>query len=213
MASANGLLAPLNWAYDETVPRWPYDPVRAKRLLDEAGFSDPDGNGPLPRFRLSFKTTNIDLRRRIAEALKEQLQEVGIELEIRSYEWGTFFSDIKKGNFHLYSLAWVGIMDPDIFYQIFHSQSVPPAGDNRGRYHNAELDRLLEQGRATTDAAGAQADLPARPRNYRGGFALHPALVVEKRRRQAAGAARFRALSRRRSHFSEKRVLQLAAFQ
>ena len=154
VAAANGLLAPLNWAYDETVPRWPYDPGRAKRLLDEAGFSDPDGNGPLPRFRLSFKTTNIDLRRRIAEALKEQLQEVGIELEIRSYEWGTFYSDIKKGNFHLYSLAWVGIIDPDIFYQIFHSQSMPPAGDNRGHYHNAELDRLLDQGRATTDAAG-----------------------------------------------------------
>src|SRR6185503_847242 len=101
-----------------------------------------------------FKTTNIDLRRRIAEALKEQLQEVGIELEIRSYEWGTFYSDIKKSNFHLYSLAWVGIIDPDIFYQIFHSQSMPPAGDNRGHYHNAELDRLLDQGRATTDAAG-----------------------------------------------------------
>ncbi|HVO94962.1 MAG TPA: ABC transporter substrate-binding protein, partial [Terriglobales bacterium] len=148
---ANGLLAPLNWAYDDGVPRWPYDPTRAKQLLDEAGFRDPDGDGPLPRFRLSFKTTNIDLRRRIAEALKEQLQAVGIELEIRTYEWGTFFGDIKKGNFHLYSLAWVGVMDPDIFYQIFHSQSVPPAGDNRGRYSNPELDRLLEEGRRTTN--------------------------------------------------------------
>lgn len=153
VAPANGLLAPLNWAYDDSVPRWPYDPARAKRLLDDAGFPDPDGDGPLPRFRVSFKTTNIDLRRRIAEALKEQLRAVGVELEIRSYEWGTFFADIKKGNFHLYSLAWVGVMDPDIFYQIFHSQSVPPAGDNRGRYDNPDLDRLLEQGRRTTDAA------------------------------------------------------------
>jgi peptide/nickel transport system substrate-binding protein len=150
---ANGLLSPLNWAYDETIPRWFYDPGRAKQLLDEAGFPDPDGDGPLPRFRLSFKTTNIDLRRRIAEALKEQLLRVGIDLEIRSYEWGTFFGDIKQGNFHLYSLAWVGVMDPDIFFQIFHSQSVPPNGDNRGHYSNAELDRLLEQGRATTDPA------------------------------------------------------------
>ena len=117
--------------------QWPYDPGSAKQLLDEAGFPDPDGDGPRPRFRLSFKTTNIDLRRRIAEAFKEQLQQVGIELEIRTYEWGTFFSDIKKGNFHLYSLAWVGIQDPDIYYQIFHSASVPPNGDNRGRYSNA----------------------------------------------------------------------------
>jgi peptide/nickel transport system substrate-binding protein len=148
---ASGLLSPLNWAYDATVNQWPYDPEKAKRLLDEAGFRDPDGDGPLPRFKLSFKSTNIDLRRRIAEALKEQLQRVGIELEIRTYEWGTFFSDIKKGNFHLYSLAWVGIVDPDIYYQIFHSASVPPDGDNRGHYSNAQLDRLLEKGRTATD--------------------------------------------------------------
>jgi peptide/nickel transport system substrate-binding protein len=42
-------------------------------------------------------------------------------------------------------------MDPDIEYQIFHSASVPPNGDNRGRYNNAEIDRLLEQGRITAD--------------------------------------------------------------
>jgi peptide/nickel transport system substrate-binding protein len=148
VSEAGGLLSPFNWAYDASTHRWPYDPQRAKQLLDEAGFVDPDGDGPRPRFRLSFKTTNIDLRRRIAEAIKEQLLRVGIELDLRSYEWGTFFSDVKTGNFHLYSLAWVGIEDPDIYYQIFHSSSVPPNGDNRGRYSNPELDKLLEQGRA-----------------------------------------------------------------
>ncbi len=145
--AASGVLAPANWAYEGNVRSWLHDPERAKRLLDEAGFPDPDDRGPRPRFRLSFKTTNIDLRRRIAEALKEQLLQVGIELEIRSYEWGTFYSDVKKGNFHLYSLAWVGVMDPDILYQIFHSGSVPPNGDNRGHYSNPTLDRLLERGR------------------------------------------------------------------
>ena len=148
---ASGLLSPLNWAFDNSVPQPIFDPAKAKRLLDEAGYPDPDGDGPLPRFRLSFKTTNIDLRRRIAEALKEQLAKVGIELEIRAYEWGTFYSDVKKGNFHLFSLAWVGVADPDIYYQLFHSDSVPPQGDNRGRYSNPALDRLLEKGRTTTD--------------------------------------------------------------
>jgi peptide/nickel transport system substrate-binding protein len=149
--SATGLLSPLNWAYEHAVDSWPHDPERAKRLLDEAGFADPDGNGPRPRFKLSYKTTNLDLRRRIAEAFKEQLQAVGIELEIRGYEWGTFYSDVKKGNFHLFSLAWVGITDPDIYYQIYHSDSVPPQGDNRGRYANPALDALLERGRRTVD--------------------------------------------------------------
>jgi peptide/nickel transport system substrate-binding protein len=151
VSDAAGLLSPLNWAYDPGAPRWPYDPARAKRLLDQAGFIDPDGDGPRPRFRLSFKTTNIDLRRRIAEALKEQLLRVGIELDLRSYEWGTFFADVKNGNFHLYSLAWVGIEDPDIYYQILHSTSVPPNGDNRGRYSDPEVDRLLARGRTTLD--------------------------------------------------------------
>jgi peptide/nickel transport system substrate-binding protein len=151
VSEAGGMLSPLNWAYDGSARRWPYDPERAKRLLDEAGFVDPDGDGHRPRFRLSFKTTNIDLRRRIAEALKEQLLRVGVELELRSYEWGTFFGDIKNGNFHLYSLAWVGIEDPDIYYQVFHSSSVPPNGDNRGRYSNPDVDRLLTRGRVTLD--------------------------------------------------------------
>lgn len=150
---ADSVLSPLNWAYAGDLRRWPYDPERAKQLLDEAGFPDPDGDGPRPRFRLSFKTTNIDLRRRIAEALKEQLQKVGIELEVRGYEWATFFSDVKSGNFHLYSLAWVGIQDPDILYQLFHTSSVPPQGDNRGRYSNPDMDRLLERGRTTMDRA------------------------------------------------------------
>jgi peptide/nickel transport system substrate-binding protein len=148
---ASGVLSPLNWAFESAVDQWPYDPEKAKRLLDEAGFRDPDGDGPLPRFRLSFKTTNIDLRKRIAEALKDQLQRVGIELEIRTYEWGTFYSDIKKGDFHLYTLAWVGVLDPDIYYQIFHSGSIPPDGDNRGRYSNTAVDDLLEKGRRSTD--------------------------------------------------------------
>ena len=149
VVEANSVLSPLNWAHDAGTRNWSYDPRLAKQLLDEAGFRDPDNDGPRPRFRLSFKTTNIDLRRRIAEALKEQLAQVGIELELRAYEWGTFFSDVRSGNFHLFSLAWVGIEDPDIYYQIFHSTSVPPNGDNRGRYYNATVDRLLERGRTT----------------------------------------------------------------
>jgi peptide/nickel transport system substrate-binding protein len=155
--AANGLLSPLNWAHDDSVPHWPFDPAKAQRLLDQAGYPDPDGEGPRPRFKLSFKTTNIDLRRRIAETLKEQLSRVGVELEVRSYEWGTFYSDIKKGNFHLYSLAWVGIADPDAYYNIFHSLSVPPNGDNRGGYKNPSVDHLLEHGRRESDSGQRKA--------------------------------------------------------
>jgi peptide/nickel transport system substrate-binding protein len=150
---ATGLLSPEHWAYEPHVREIVYDPERAKRLLDRAGFPDPDGDGPLPRFKLSYKTTNLDLRKRIAEAFKEQLARVGIELEVRAFEWGTFYSDIGTGNFHLYSLEWVGTKDPDIYHDLFHSSRMPPNGRNRGRYRNPELDALLERGRQALNPA------------------------------------------------------------
>lgn len=154
---ATGLLFPGHWAYEPRVATWSYDPERAKSLLDEAGFPDPDGDGPLPRFKLSFKTTTLDFRRRLAEAFKEQLGRVGIALEVSTYEWGTFYEDVKKGHFHLYSLAWVGVTDPDLYYFLFHSRSVPPDGNNRGRYRNPVVDRLLERARHTLDEAARRA--------------------------------------------------------
>jgi peptide/nickel transport system substrate-binding protein len=81
-------------------------------------------------------------------------------VEVHSHEWGTFFSDIRKGNFQLYSLTWVGIADPDIFHYAFHSSQAPPEGANRGGYANPELDRLVEAGRRETSR-------PARKEIYR----------------------------------------------
>ena len=150
---ASGLLPPHHWAYTKEVRAYEHSPTRARRLLDKAGLIDPDGDGPLPRFTLSYKTTTQDLRRRIAEVIGDQLAAVGIKLQVLSYEWGTFYGDIKRGNFQLYSLAWVGIADPDLYRLVFHSAMSPPAGHNRNRYRDPELDVLLERGSRITDAA------------------------------------------------------------
>lgn len=148
---ATGLLPPTHWAYSPHVPVYAYNPKRAKQLLDRAGYPDPDGDGPAARFRLSYKTTTVELRRRIAEVLQEQLRQVGIALEIRTYEWATFYNDIRKGNFQLYSLAWVGIEDPDIYYLTCHSSQTPPEGDNRGYFQEDTIDQLTAAARRTTD--------------------------------------------------------------
>lgn len=150
--SATGLLAPTHWAYSAHVPTYAYNPKRAKQLLDRAGYPDPDGDGPTPRFQLSYKTTVVELRRRIAEVLQQQLAEIGIALEIRNYEWATFYNDIKQGNFQLYSLAWVGIEDPDIYYVTCHSSQTPPEGNNRGYFHDESVDQMTEAARRTADA-------------------------------------------------------------
>lgn len=144
------LISPLYWAHEKNVQDYAYDPELAKRLLDEAGYPAAEG-GSTPRFSLSYKTSQNELRRRIAQVIQEQLREIGIRVTIQSFEWGTFFSDIKSGNFQIYSLTWVGITDPDIYYYAFHSSSTPPRGANRNRYKNPLLDRLLEEGRVELD--------------------------------------------------------------
>jgi peptide/nickel transport system substrate-binding protein len=142
-----------HWARAENLPSYPYDPGKAKQLLDQAGHRDPDGDGPQPRFSLTFKSsTNAEANLR-AEMIQQMLREVGIDMKIQTSELGTFLEDIGKGNFQMYSLSRNGIQDPDFYYIIFHSRNVPPEGQNRGYYSNPKVDNLISQGRATFDRA------------------------------------------------------------
>ncbi|MFN8544005.1 MAG: ABC transporter substrate-binding protein [Candidatus Binatia bacterium] len=143
---ASGMLAPEHWAFGSAPPPR-YDPRRAARLLDRAGLPDPDGAGPLLRLHVVLKTTTQPGRRRLAEAIQADLGVVGIGVEVRSYEWGTLFADIRSGNFAMATLAWVGVGDPDLYYLTLHSTMTPPEGYNRGRYASAVMDRLVERGR------------------------------------------------------------------
>ena len=142
---AKGILAAGNWAYEGEVAGYEYKPELSKKLLDYAGFIDPDGPGPMPRFSLSCKVSNTKRSRDIAVIIKENLRQVGIDLSIRSLEWQTFYQDIIKGNFQLCCMRWVGAIDPDIYRYVFYSKSIPPEGANRGYYKDEEVDRLILQ--------------------------------------------------------------------
>ena len=136
-------MPPQAWAFEPDVFAFTYDPARAKQLLDEAGYRDPDGDGPLPRLRLSLKISTNEETRLQSTVIQQDLRRVGIELDVRSYEFATFFADV-LGQLPDFSLQWVGgaLVDPDILRRVFHSQQVPPAGFNRGYYSNPEVDRL-----------------------------------------------------------------------
>jgi peptide/nickel transport system substrate-binding protein len=138
-----------------------HDPARAMALLDEAGFPDPDGaEGPVPRLRLTLKTSTNEAYRLQAAVIQEQLADVGIALDVRSYEFATLFADVVRGNVELWTLQYVGVTDPDMLRRAFHSSQTPPSGFNRGYYANPEVDRLI-------DAAGASLDADERGRLYR----------------------------------------------
>lgn len=148
------MIPPGHWAHHDTLPLIPYDPAAARRLLDAAGHPDPDGPGPLPRFALTYKTSTNDPYVVQAQAIQAMLAEVGIHLRVRTYEFATFYEDVRKGNFQLFAMLRTGVLDPHVYRLVLHSESVPPAGQNRGRYRNARFDSLIDQGaRLTAPAA------------------------------------------------------------
>jgi len=143
--TAESIFPPDHWVGIQGLEPYAYAPERAVALLKEAGF---DAAHPL---RLTLKTSSDPFRLRLATAIQSQLAAVGIQLSIRSYDWGTFFGDVKAGRFQLYGLTWVGVHTPDIFRYVFHSRSIPPNGANRGRYRNPEADRLIDQAASEPD--------------------------------------------------------------
>lgn len=154
---ANSLLPPGHWASATDLKHYDYDPAKARQLLDAAGYHP--GSGGI-RFHLEMKTSNDEGTRLLAMALQQQLRAVGISLDVRSFEFATFYSDISHGAFDIYGLRWIGGNEnPDIFRYAYASASFPPRGANRGHYSNPEVDRLLE-------SAATESSRPARQTDY-----------------------------------------------
>lgn len=139
---AGGILAPEHWAGVAGLNGIDYDPERARRLLAEQGYGAPGS------LRIEYKTSTDPVRVRLATIIQRQLSQVGIDVSLRSYDWGTFYGDIKAGNFQMYSLSWVGVKLPEIFRYAFHSAALPPAGANRGFFVSADADALIERAEA-----------------------------------------------------------------
>jgi peptide/nickel transport system substrate-binding protein len=154
---ATGLVPPGHWAYEPEVARWTTDLPRAKALLDAAGYPDPDGDGPRPRLSFIYKTSSDQFRVSVARVIASQLGRVGIAVEVRAFEFGTFFADVKAGSYQIASMQTSEISDPDYLRTYFSSTRIPTPQDknanNRWRYRNARVDTLVEDGRRTLEQA------------------------------------------------------------
>jgi peptide/nickel transport system substrate-binding protein len=147
---ARSILPQQSWAYNGNVPAYDHDPAKARQLLDAAGY--PAVNGV--RFHLTMKTSTDENTRLMVAVMQQQLREIGVALDIRSFEFATFFADVTHGVFQLYGLRWIGgNEDPDIFEYAFHSAKFPPNGANRGFYSNPQVDSLIDQARREVDPA------------------------------------------------------------
>jgi len=148
---ADGPLPPNSWAYEPDITRYGYDPQTAERLLDTAGLTRKPENGGM-RVNLTLKTSTEESTRLLGAVLQEQWRKVGVDLELRSLEPATLFSDISRGDFELYTLRWIGANnDPEFYEFAFSSKRIPPMGGNRGHYRNPEVDALLDRARVESD--------------------------------------------------------------
>ena len=145
---ATSILPPESWAYAGDIRAYNFDPQKARQLLDSAGYAPTGGI----RFHLTMKTSTEESTRLLAAVLQQQLRDVGIALDIRTFEFATFFSDVTRGAFQVHSLRWIGgNEDPDIFEYVFHSARITPRGANRSFYANPRVDALIDQARKETD--------------------------------------------------------------
>jgi peptide/nickel transport system substrate-binding protein len=161
---ADNLLPPEHWAYSKSNSgrqtsnnaQHNYDPAAANALLDQAGYRR-GAHGI--RFHIGMKTSNDETVRLVSVAMQEQLAQVGISLDLRSYEFATFYADLTRGAFQLAPSRWIGGNEnPDIFRYAYSSASFPPHGANRGYYSNPEMDRLIADATTAIDRQQQIAD-------------------------------------------------------
>lgn len=159
---AHSILPEESWAYSPGV-KYNYDPERAKKLLDEAGFRDPDGDGPQMRFQkpISFRFSSAStLASQYGNVIADQLKRVGIPIQIETTEANTLLEQLRAGQFQMTTANWVGgNQDPSFFNDLFATSRIPSGNLptlNRSRYSNPELDQLLEEALNTSDQSKAK---------------------------------------------------------
>lgn len=153
---AASLLPAAHWAWTDDVAHYNYNPARAEQLLDAAGYPrHVDGT----RLRLTFKMSTDEDTRLLAAVMQQQLARVGVVLVLRSNEFATFYADVTRGAFQMYSLRWIGGNEqPDIFSYAFSSARFPPKGANRSHYSNPRVDALLDDATASTEMSHRRVD-------------------------------------------------------
>jgi len=156
---ATGPFALHSWANNPKVKAWPYDVVKAKQYLADAGWkTGKDGmlhktiNHKDTPFKFVLMTNQGNVvRERVATIVQQQLKLVGIDVDVQIMEWTTFLSQyLDPRKFDAVIAGWTLTPDPDC-YQIWHSSQTGEHQFNFVSYKNTLVDSLLVAGRRTLD--------------------------------------------------------------
>jgi peptide/nickel transport system substrate-binding protein len=157
-----GDLSPFSWAYDPSVHAQPYDPAKARALLDADGWKiGPGGvrvkNGKKLALLLVYGSGS-DIARNIVVQLQQMWRGVGAEVQPKSFPYAQLYAPQQNGGIYAsgkYDVgfyAWVSGRDPDDSSQ-FLSTAIPPAGNNFSFYRSTQMDALQREALSTFDVA------------------------------------------------------------
>jgi peptide/nickel transport system substrate-binding protein len=149
--------------HSSDVERIPHDPDGARRLLEEAGWRDSDGDGILDRngqpLRVEIEYSAADpVRRDVLVAMQSEWQQLGVQLVPRAYERATWVDRLRAREFQgsFWGWGWGPAVAGPNAAMVFHSRSIPPGGPNFAGYRNAEVDALIDRVLVETDEGRAQ---------------------------------------------------------
>ena len=147
---AKNPIPPTLWSYDDSIEDYAYDPELAKQLLAEAGYAE---GFETTLWALPVPRPYIPDGMAMAEAIRSDLQFIGVEAEIVTYDWGTYLDKTANGEHDMAMLGWIAdVADPDNFlYTLLSIPSAEKPAYNISFYRNDELQDLLERARMSTD--------------------------------------------------------------
>jgi peptide/nickel transport system substrate-binding protein len=158
-----GVVAPsFAWAYNADVELWPYDPEAAMALLEEAGWTDSDGDGvrechgcssaeegTLLSFTIRYSDI-LQLFETTALVAQDQLNQIGFDVSLELVEWSNYITDVYLGqSYDATAMSNSVATDPNTFTTLLQSdQDIPGSGNNLASYVNPEVDELIQAARS-----------------------------------------------------------------
>lgn len=129
---------------EELEDAYPYDPDKAKELLDAAGYGDG--------LEVTLKVVaEVDIEQDMAVLIKEDLAEIGVTVTIDPVPWATYYEEVYRGHdFELAILNVVGYPDPSRVL----SRYMTDASGNLAGYEDPRIDELMNEARVTDDQDG-----------------------------------------------------------
>ena len=147
---AKNPIPPTIWSYDESIKDYPYDPAKAKAMLEAAGVKDLKSDLWYMPVQRPYNPNG----KRMAEMMQADLAKVGIAVELKSFEWGEYRKRLGAGEHQMGLLGWTGDNgDPDNFFFLLGCPDGKPAGQNLSKWCNKDFDAGLVEARNLADTA------------------------------------------------------------